>query len=39
MNVVRMMAWLDERLRAKTRTSRVAALAPACGMPEDAPSI
>jgi transposase len=33
MNVERIVAWLNERPRAKTRTSRVAALAPACGMP------
>jgi transposase len=39
MNVDRIVAWLDERPRAKTRTSRFATLAPACGMPEDAPSI
>ena len=38
-NVDRMVAWRNERPRAKTRTSRVAALASACGMPEDAPSI
>jgi transposase len=38
MHVDRMVAWLNERPRAKTRTSRVAALAPACGMPEDAPA-
>jgi len=29
----RIVAWLDERPRAKTRTSRVAALAPACAIP------
>jgi transposase len=39
MTVDRIVAWLNARPRAKTRTSRVAALAPACGMPEDAPSI
>lgn len=39
MNLDRIVAWLDERPRAKTRTSRFAALAPACGVPEDAPSI
>jgi transposase len=39
MHVDRIVAWLDERPRAKTRTSRFAALAPACGIPEDAPSI
>jgi transposase len=39
MNVDRIVAWLDERPRAKTRTSRFAALAPACGMPEDVPPI
>jgi Transposase DDE domain len=33
MNVDRLVAWFDERPRAKTRTSRFAALAPACGMP------
>jgi transposase len=38
-NVDRIVAWLDERPRAKTRTSRFAALAPACGIPEDAPSM
>jgi transposase len=38
-NMERLVAWLNERPRAKTRTSRFAALAPACGMPEDAPSI
>jgi Transposase DDE domain len=38
MNVDRIVAWLDERPRAKTRTSRFATLAPACGVPEDAPS-
>jgi hypothetical protein len=33
MNVDRIVAWLNERPRAKTRTSRFAALAPAYGMP------
>jgi transposase len=32
-NVDRLIAWLDERPRATTRTSRFAALAPACSMP------
>jgi transposase len=32
-NVDRIIAWLSERPRAKTRTSRFAALAPTCGMP------
>jgi transposase len=32
-NVNRMVAWLNERPRAKTRTSRFAALAPGYGMP------
>jgi transposase len=32
-NVDRLVAWLDERPRAKTRTSRFAALAPACALP------
>jgi transposase len=33
MNVDRIVAWLSARPRAKTRTSRFAALAPTCGMP------
>jgi transposase len=37
-NLDRVVAWLDERPQAATRTSRFAALAPACGMPEDASS-
>jgi transposase len=32
-NIDRLVAWLDERPRAKTRTSRFAALAPACAIP------
>jgi Transposase DDE domain len=32
-NIDRIVAWLDERPRAKTRTSRFAALAPACAIP------
>jgi Transposase DDE domain len=32
-NVDRIVAWLDERPRAQTRTSRCAALAPACLLP------
>jgi hypothetical protein len=32
-NVDRIVAWLDERPRAKTRTSRFAALAPAYTIP------
>jgi transposase len=39
MNVDRIVAWLDERPRAKTRTSRFAALAPAGSLPSDAPSL
>ena len=39
MNVDRIVAWLDERPRAKTRTSRFAALAPACSLPSDASSL
>jgi transposase len=39
MNLDRIVAWLDERPRAKTRTSRFAALAPACRLPSDAPSL
>ena len=31
-NIDRIVAWLDERPRAKTRTSRFAALAPACAI-------
>jgi transposase len=38
-NMDRIVAWLDERPRAKTRTSRLAALAPACGIPQDTPAI
>jgi transposase len=38
-NVDRIIAWLDERPRAKTRISRFAALAPACGMPQEALSV
>jgi hypothetical protein len=29
----RLVAWLNERPRAKTRTARFAALAPVCGLP------
>jgi transposase len=32
-NIDRIVAWLDERPRAQTRTSRFAALAPACCLP------
>src|SRR5215469_10086244 len=32
-NIDRIVAWLDERPRAQTRTSRFAALAPACTLP------
>ena len=32
-NIDRLVAWLDERPRAKTRPSRFAALAPACTIP------
>jgi hypothetical protein len=39
MNVDRLVAWFDEYPRAKTRTSRFAALAPACGMPRDTPVV
>jgi transposase len=38
-NIDRVVAWLDERPRAATRTSRFAALAPACGRQADVPSI
>src|SRR2546422_9136553 len=36
-NIDRLVAWLDERPRAKTRTSRFAALAPACAIPAGTP--
>jgi Transposase DDE domain len=36
-NIDRIVAWLDERPRAKTRTSRFAALAPACALPSGTP--
>ena len=39
MNVDRLVAWLDERPRAKTRTSRFAALAPAAPLPSAASSL
>jgi hypothetical protein len=39
MHVDRGVAWLAERPRAQTRISRFAALAPACGLPSDAPSL
>jgi transposase len=39
MNMDRLVAWFDERPRAKTRTSRFAALAPACGMPRDTSAV
>ena len=32
-NMERLVAWLTKRPRAKTRTSRFAALAPVCGLP------
>jgi transposase len=38
-NVDRLVAWFDEHPRAKTRTSRFAALAPAGGIPQDALSL
>jgi hypothetical protein len=34
-NIDRIVAWLDERPRAKTRTSRFAALAPASRLPSE----
>ena len=37
LNIDRIVAWLDERPRAKTRTSRFAALAPACAIPSRTP--
>ncbi len=36
-NIDRLVAWLDARPRAKTRTSRFAALAPACALPSGTP--
>jgi hypothetical protein len=33
----RIVAWLEERPRAKTQTSRFAALAPACAIPAGTP--
>ena len=39
MHVDRLAAWLEERPRATTRTSRCAARAPACGLPSDVPSL
>jgi transposase len=38
-NVDRIVGWLDERPRAKTRTSRFAALAPACLRLTGTPSV
>ena len=38
-NVDRIVGWLDERPRAKTRTSRFAALAPACLLLTGMPSV
>jgi transposase len=38
-NIDRIVAWLDERPRAKTRTSRFAALAPVHDMPLQTPSV
>jgi transposase len=38
-NIDRIVAWLDERPRAKTRTSRFAALAPMHDLPSETPSI
>jgi transposase len=36
-NIDRLVAWLEERPRAKTRTSRFAALAPAGALPSATP--
>ena len=38
-NIDRIVAWLEERPRATTRTSRFAALAPVHDLPSEAPSI
>jgi transposase len=37
-NIDRIVAWLEERPRAKTRTSRFAALAPVGAIPSETPS-
>jgi hypothetical protein len=39
LNIDRIVAWLNERPRAKTRTSRFAALAPVHDLPLETPSI
>jgi transposase len=36
LNVDRLVAWFNERPRAKTRTSRFAALAPVCSISQEA---
>ena len=38
-NIDRIVAWLDERSRAKTRTSRFAALAPVHGIASEILSV
>jgi transposase len=38
-NIARIVAWLDERPRAKTRTSRFAALAPVYDIASESPSV
>src|SRR6266581_1807109 len=38
-NIDRIVAWLDERPRAQTRTSRFAALAPVHDLPSETPSV
>jgi hypothetical protein len=38
-NIDRIVAWLEERPRATTRTSRFAALAPVHDLPSETPSI
>jgi len=37
LNIDRLVAWREERPRATTRTSRFAALAPACAIPAGTP--
>jgi len=38
-NIDRIVAWLEERPRATTRTSRFAALAPVHDLPSETPTV
>jgi transposase len=38
-NIDRLVAWLEERPRATTRTSRFAALAPVPDLPSETPAV